>query len=104
MTTGTYGQGAGTLSAAAALVADAQADFDSLSAQLSDQISGAQARWQGQGAQAFFRLHRAWTEKQATIVAALHELEAALTRTEQINVATDDQQSATFTSAASRLG
>jgi len=104
MTTGTYGQGAGTLSAGAALVADARADFDLLSTQLSDQIGGAQARWQGQGAQAFFRLHHAWTAKQSTIVAALEELESSLTRTEQINVTTDDQQSATFTAAASRLG
>ena len=103
MTTGTYGQGAGTLSAAASLVADARTDFDHLAAQLSEQIGSVQARWQGQGAQAFFRLHRAWTDKQATVVAALDGLEAALTRTEQINVATDDHQSAGLSALAARL-
>ncbi len=60
--------------------------------------------WAGAGGQAFFALHQAWTEKQRVIVSALDEFEAALTRTERDNLATDEAQSATYQRTASRLG
>jgi WXG100 family type VII secretion target len=98
------GQGEGTLTRAAGLVADAKADFDSLSNALSGQIQGLQGRWAGAGGTAFFSLHTAWTEKQKVITNALNEFEASLTSTERDNVSTDDTQSANFNNYASRLG
>lgn len=98
------GQGERTLSKAAGLVADAKKDFDSMSRTLDSQIAGLQGKWVGQGGQAFFVLHRAWTEKQAVITRALTEFEASLHSTERDNMATDDTQSATYHRTASRLG
>lgn len=98
------GQGEGTLTKAAGLVADAKADFDRLSSKLDGQIQGLRGRWAGAGGQAFFALHQAWTEKQRVIVGALNEFEAALTSTEKDNLATDEAQSAHYTRTASRLG
>lgn len=98
-----FGQGERSLSQAATLVADAKRDFDRLAQQLDSQISGLRGRWVGQGANAFFMLHQAWTEKQTMIVSALDEFEASLLRTERDNVATDDTVSADYTRSASRL-
>lgn len=98
-----YGQGEGTLTRAAGLVSDARADFTSLSAKLTDQISAVQGKWGGQGASAFFVLHQTWTEKQKTIVGALDEFANSLTLTEKDNVSTDDTQSAGFGRLSSRL-
>lgn len=98
------GQGEGTLTRAAGLVADAKADFDSLSNALSGQIQGLQGRWAGAGGSAFFSLHQAWTEKQKVITNALNEFEASLTSTERDNVSTDQSQSSNFSNYASRLG
>lgn len=98
-----YGQGERSLSRAAALVADARRDFDRLAGELDGQIAGLRSRWVGHGANAFFRLHQAWTEKQSTIVSALHEFESSLLRTEQDNLATDEAVSAGYTRTASRL-
>ncbi len=98
------GQGEGTLTKAAGLVADAKQDFDRLSGKLEGQIQGLQGKWAGAGGQAFFQLHRAWTEKQKVIVSALNEFEASLTSTERDNVSTDEAQSANYTRTAGRLG
>lgn len=97
------GQGEGTLTRAAGLVAEAKADFDSLSNNLSGQISGLQGRWQGAGGSAFFALHQAWTEKQGVITRALNEFEASLTSTERDNMSTDDTQSSNYNRVAGRL-
>ena len=99
-----YGQGEGTLTRAAGLVSDARADFNSLSAKLTDQISAVQGKWGGQGASAFFVLHQTWTEKQNTIVSALDEFAQSLTVTEQTNTSTDDDQGASFGRLSGRLG
>ena len=98
------GQGEGALTRAAGLVADAKQDFDRLSSRLDGQIQGLQGRWAGAGGQAFFALHRAWTEKQQVIVNALNEFEASLTSTEKDNISTDEAQSANYTRTAGRLG
>lgn len=98
-----YGQGQGTLTRAAGLVSDARADFTSLSAKLTDQISAVQGKWGGQGASAFFILHQTWSEKQKTIVGALDEFASSLTVTERDNLNTDDEQSAGFGRLSSRL-
>jgi uncharacterized protein YukE len=98
------GQGERTLSRAASLVADAKADFDSLSRALEGQILGAQGKWAGQGGSAFFALHEAWTQKQSVITSALNEFEASLTSTERDNMSTDETQSATYNRYSSRLG
>jgi WXG100 family type VII secretion target len=97
------GQGEGTLTRAAGLVAAARGDFDRISTRLETQINGLRGRWAGAGGQAFFTLHQAWTEKQRVIVRALDELEASLTRTERDNIATDQAQSATFVRTTARL-
>ena len=51
------GQGEGTLTRAAGLVAEAKQDFDSLSKSLEGQIAGVQGKWAGAGGTAFFNLH-----------------------------------------------
>lgn len=98
------GQGEGTLTKAAGLVADAKQDFDRLSGKLDDQICGLHGKWAGAGGQAFFSLHQAWTEKQKVIVNALNEFESSLTSTEKDNLSTDDAQSANYHRTAGRLG
>ena len=98
------GQGEGTLTRAAGLVAAAKQDFDAMSRQLDGQIAGLHGRWAGAGGTAFFALHRAWTDKQAVITSALDEFEASLTSTERDNMSTDEAQSANYNRFAGRLG
>jgi ESAT-6 family protein len=98
------GQGQGTLSAAAGIVADAQHDFDRLDNELVQHIDAARAAWSGQGGSAFRALGEAWSAKQRTIVGALNRFEASLRSTEKDNTATDDVQSAAFTRNQQRLG
>lgn len=98
------GQGEKTLSRAAGLVAEAKQDFDGFSKTLDGQIAGLQGKWAGQGASAFFVLHRTWTEKQAVITGALNDFEASLMSTEKDNISTDDTQSANYNRTAGRLG
>lgn len=97
------GQGEGTLTKAAGMVADAKRDFDQLSKQLEGQIQGMQGKWAGAGGTAFFQLHAAWTEKQRRIVRALDEFENSLTQTERDNISTDEGQQANYNRNASRL-
>ncbi|WP_051218019.1 WXG100 family type VII secretion target [Nocardioides insulae] len=104
MAQGNFGQGEGTLSKAAEMVREAKGDFDNLASQLSSQIDGARAQWKGQGGNAFFALHQAWTEKQRTVVSALNEFESSLRSTEKDNVSTDDTQSQNFAGFQNRLG
>ena len=98
------GQGEKTLTRAAGLVAEAKQDFDGLSRALEGQIAGLQSTWAGAGGTAFFRLHRAWTEKQRAITSALDEFEASLTWTELDNLHTDETQSSHYHRYAGRLG
>ena len=98
------GQGEGTLTRAAGLVADAKADFDTLSNNLSGQIAGLQGKWAGAGGTGFFALHQAWTDKQRVITNALNEFEASLTSTERDNMSTDETQSSNYNRVAGRLG
>jgi WXG100 family type VII secretion target len=99
-----FGQGDGTLTRAAALVTDARTDFTAYSARLDGQIAGVHGRWGGRGAQAFFQLHQAWTERQRRIVAALDDFAQSLTTTEQDNTATDDAVGADYSRLSGRLG
>ena len=92
-----------TLSRAASMVTTAKADFDKLSATLSDNILAQQSKWQGQGGKAFFNLHQAWTEKQKTITDALDEFSNSLTTTEKDNTSTDESQGSNFGKLSSRL-
>ena len=103
MSAAEMGQGEGTLSKGAGLVADAKVDFDRISNKLDGQIQGLRGRWQGAGGTAFFTLHQAWTEKQKVIVGALNEFEASLTSTERDNVNTDQTQSDYMNKNHSRL-
>jgi len=98
------GQGEGTLTRAAGLVAEAKQDFDSLSKGLEGQIQGIQGKWAGAGGTAFFSLHQAWNEKQRIITNALNEFQNSLTSTEKDNVATDETQSSNYSRVAGRLG
>lgn len=98
------GQGERTLTRAAGLVADAKADFDSMSRALDGQIAGLRGKWAGSGGNAFFALHQAWTQKQQVITNALNEFEASLTSTERDNMSTDEAQSANYNRFAGRLG
>jgi len=104
MSAAEMGQGHGTLSKGAGLVAEAKVDFDRINITLEGEIQGLRGRWQGAGGTAFFALHQAWTEKQKVIVQALNEFESALTTTERDNVSTDEAQSANYARTTSRLG
>lgn len=98
------GQGHGSLSAAAAMVADAKHDFDRLNATLVQHLDAARATWSGRGGTAFVALGRAWSERQRVIVGALEGFEASLRATERDNTATDEAQSAAFVRVQQRLG
>lgn len=97
------GQGEGTLTRAAGMVAEARADFDRLSRDLEGRISGLRGQWVGAGGNAFFALHQAWTEKQGVIVGALDQFEASLVGTERDNLSTDEAQMANYQRNAARL-
>jgi uncharacterized protein YukE len=98
------GQGEGTLSRAAALVADARHHFDRLNDELVENIEAAKAMWAGRGGSAFNSLGHAWHERQATIVGALGQFEASLRSTEKDNLGTDETQSSAFVRCQQRLG
>ena len=98
------GQGQGTLSAAARMVAEAKVDLDRLDNELVQHLEAARATWTGQGGSAFNALGLAWSEKQRTIVSALDRFEASLCATEKDNTATDDSQSSAFARSRQRLG
>jgi WXG100 family type VII secretion target len=104
MSSAEMGQGEGTLSAAAGMVADAKHDFDRLNNELIQHIDSAKATWSGQGGSAFNTLGHAWHEKQTTIVSALNQFEASLRSTEKDNTSTDDTQSSAFARNQQRLG
>lgn len=98
-----FGQGEGSLTRAAVLVADAKQDFDTCARRLDEQIHALKGRWVGQGGAAFFTLHEAWTQRQNAIVQALDRFEASLVSTERDNLATDEDQSSRYLRTAGRL-
>jgi uncharacterized protein YukE len=98
------GQGRGTLSAGAAMVAEARHDLDRITAELGAHLDAARSQWSGQGGAAFTALGRAWSERQRTIVGALAGFETALRSTEHDNTTTDDAQAAAFGRTGQRLG
>ena len=98
------GQGQGTLTTAAGMVADAKHDFDRLNNELVQHIDAAKAKWAGQGGTACNARGHAWAEKQRTIVSALNQFEASLRSTEKDNTSTDDTQSAAYARNQQRLG
>ncbi|HEX3929650.1 MAG TPA: hypothetical protein VHW64_03025 [Nocardioides sp.] len=98
------GQGHGTLSTAAGMVADARSDLDRLDRELVDHIDIARSAWAGRGGSAFSALGQAWAEKQRTIVGALDRFESSLRSTEKDNLGTDEVQSAAFGRHQQRLG
>ncbi len=93
----------GALRRAADLTADARRGFDARQRQLSAQIEGLRARWQGEGGLAFQRVHAAWQEKQTRVTRALDDLETALRETERDTVATDQARAADLGRYAHRL-
>lgn len=95
---------AGVLRLAANLVDQAQADFNSLAADLDSRITGMRAQWQGSGGLAFANLQQAWQEKQRVIVGALTDFETALIGTDQANLATDDDQASINAGLTTALG
>ena len=103
MSTHEMGQGEGTLSRAASMVAEARGDFDRLARELDGRIQGMRGQWVGAGGTAFFHLHQAWTERQTRIVAALDGFEASLISTERDNLATDEAQMAAYQRTTARL-
>jgi uncharacterized protein YukE len=98
------GQAYGALSTAAALVAEARHDLDAIGVELRRRIDDSGAAWRGHGGAAFVSLGHAWTDRHAVIVGALDHLESALRATEQVNVSTDDDQSAVLARYRMRLG
>ncbi|MGC4112892.1 MAG: hypothetical protein QM747_21240 [Nocardioides sp.] len=98
------GQGQGTLSTAAELVAGARSDFDRLDRELVAHLDAARSSWVGRGGSAFLALGLAWSEKQRVIVGALQGFESSLRSTERDNLHTDEAQTAAFTRHQHRLG
>jgi ESAT-6 family protein len=98
------GQGQGSLSAAAVMVAEAKQDFDRLNGTLIGHLDAARTTWVGQGSTAFAALAHAWSERQRVIVGALDGFEASLRATERDNSATDEAQAAAFDRVQQRLG
>ena len=98
------GQGEHTLSRAAGMVTEARSDLDGRSRRLDGQVAGLHGGWTGVGGSAFFALHRAWTERHATITGALAGLEESLRSTERDNLGTDEAQSVRYRRTAGRLG
>lgn len=97
------GQGQGTLSRGAGLVAEARADIDRISSELSGRVDGLRGQWIGSGATAFMRLHTEWTEAHKAINSALEDLALALRKTESDNMSTDDAQVAPMTNLSGHL-
>ena len=81
-----FGQGEGTLSRAAGLVTDARADFNKIADKLSGQIAGVQGKWGGQGASAFFILHRPGTRSRRSSSTRSTSSPPRCTATERDNV------------------
>lgn|SRR5215212_8875926 len=98
------GQGQGTLSTAAAMVAEARHDLDRLDGELGQHLAEARSVWCGAGSSAFQALGHAWAERQQVIVGALDHFEEALRSTERDNTGTDESQSAGFARTQHRLG
>jgi uncharacterized protein YukE len=98
------GQGHGTLSAAAVMVAVARQDLDRLDRELVQHLAEARSVWAGTGSSAFQALGHAWAERQRTIVGALDHVEEALRSTERDNTDTDENESVAFARARQRLG
>ena len=98
------GQGRGTLSTAAAMVAEARHDLDRVTSELGQHLDAARGQWSGQGGSAFIALGLAWSERQRTIVGALDGFEAALRSTEHDNTTTDETQAAVLGRSQQRLG
>ena len=101
---GRMGHGEATLRRGAAVVAEARADFDTLSLRLEARLAGLRSSWVGAGGSAFFVLQQAWVERQTRIVAALDGFEAALLAVERDTAGVDEAQSAAYRLAAGRLG
>lgn len=98
------GLGAGTLSRAADLVAQARLDLDGVSSRLEGQVTSVAGRWVGAGGNAFQALHAAWTDRQRMVTRALDDFEAALRGTEGDFLAADDAASAAHAALHHRLG
>ncbi len=101
---GEMSQGEGTLAAAAERVGACRADFDRMSAQLTDQLTALQGQWLGRGAGAFVALHQTWTDRQRVVVSALDRFDASLRVTQRDVVGADEQQGSTYAAMAGRLG
>lgn len=98
------GHGDKVLSDAAALVAGAKVDFDTLSKNLEDQISALKGKWAGAGSLAFHSLHAAWTEKQKIVVSALNDFESSLIETDRDDTQTDESSAGYMAKLTSRVG
>ena len=101
---GEMSQGEGTLAAAAERVTACRADFERMSAQLTDQLAALQGQWLGRGAGAFGALHQTWTDRHRVVVGALDRFDASLRATQRDVVGADEQQGSTYAAIAGRLG
>lgn len=104
MATAVFGQAHGALERAAALVGEARADFAHQSQQLDGQIAELAGRWTGEGARAFFELHRTWVEQHRRVVGALDHFAEALVATARDNTRADEQSAAALAQLTGRLG
>lgn len=99
-----FGQAHGALGRAAGLVTEAKVDFERQSQRLDGQIAAIRGRWGGDGASAFFTLHRAWQDQHRIVVGALDRFHAALVETERDNLRVDQQAGDAMHRLAGRLG
>ncbi len=101
---GEMSQGEGTLAAAAERVGACRADFDRMSAQLTDQLAALQGQWLGRGAGAFLSLQQTWTDRQRVVVSALDRFGTSLRVTQRDVAGADEQQGSTYAAMVGRLG
>ena len=87
-----------------AMTRQARTDLSGQISALDARLAGISGLWQGQGAAAFIRVHQAWNQQVARLLAALDGFEAALAATERTFAATDAQVTTNLQRFSSRLG
>ena len=86
------------------LTRDAKAELTGEITALGNRIAGIGNQWIGQGAVAFARVHAAWSDQVARLMAALDEFAESLAGTERVFDVTDLDVDQTMAALNARLG
>ncbi len=94
----------GALQRGAQVVSEAKRALETELNQLEGKLAGIGSQWQGQGAAAFTMLMDRWRHDARKITSSLETFEQNLLGSQTTYSSTDDTQSSTLNSLASRLG